>query len=64
MIITEEKYCIASKSFPLRFYRFGNETDTLEYDVLRSKDSCDDELKMIHDPNEFQILKVKISYEI
>lgn len=63
MIITKEKYCIVSKSFPLKFYRCGNEVDTLEDDVLRSKESCEDELKTYDEPEEFHILKVQVTYE-
>ena len=63
MIITEEKYCIASKEFPLRFYRCGNETDVLEYDVLRSKESCEHELNTYDEPDQFHILRVKVTYE-
>ena len=63
MIISKEKYCIASKSFPLKFYRCGNEIDTLEDDVLRSKESCEDELKTYDEPEEFHILKVQVTYE-
>ena len=62
MIISEEKYCIASKEFPLKFYR-GNETDYFEHDLLRTKESCQDELDMYATPKEYQILKVKVTYE-
>lgn len=64
MIISKEKYCIASKEFPLKFYRCGNETDELEYDVLRSKESCENELATYDEPELFQILKVRITYEL
>ena len=63
MIISEEKYCIASKTFPLKFYRCGNETDILEYDVLRSKESCEYELSTYDEPDDFRILMVKVTYE-
>ena len=63
MIISEEKYCIASKSFPLKFYRCGNETDVLEHDVLMNKESCEHELSTYDEPEEFHILKVKVTYE-
>ena len=64
MIIKEEKYCIASKSFPLKFFRCGNETDELDWDVLRSKESCEHELETYDEPCEFQILKVVVTYEL
>ena len=63
MIISEEKYCIASKEFPLKFYRCGNETDYFEHDLLRSKESAEDELNTYDEPEEYQILKVKVTYE-
>lgn len=63
MIISEEKYCIASKEFPLKFYRCGNETDYFENDLLRSKESAEDELNTYDEPEEFQVLKVKVTYE-
>ena len=63
MIVSKEKYCIASKEFPLKFYRCGCETDELEDDVLRSKESCEYELSTYDEPEEYQILKVKVTYE-
>ena len=63
MIISEEKYCIVSKEFPLKFYRCGNETDIFEHDVLMGKESCEYELSTYDEPEEFHILKVKVSYE-
>ena len=63
MIITKEKYCIASKSFPLKFYGCGNEVDTLEDDVLMSKEMCEEELGTYEEPEEFHILKVQVTYE-
>lgn len=63
MIISEEKYCIASKTFPLKFYLYGNETDILDNDVLRSKKCCEDELSTYDEPDNCHILKVKVTYE-
>ena len=63
MIISEEKYCIASKEFPLKFCRCGNETDYFENDLLRSKESAEDELSTYDEPEKFQVLKVKVTYE-
>lgn len=63
MIISEEKYCIASIEFPLKFYRCGNETDYFEQDLLRSFESATDELSTYDEPEKFQILKVKATYE-
>ena len=63
MIILNEKYCIVSKSFPLKFYKHGNEFDTLEESLLMDKKSCEDELKIYDEPEDFCILKVRITYE-
>ena len=63
MIIFEEKYCIISKEFPLRFYRDGNEIDTLEHDMLMSKEDCEYELSTYDEPENFRILKVQVNYE-
>ena len=64
MIISKDMYCITSKSFPLKFYRCGNETDELIHDVLMSKESCEDELQTYDEPEEFQVLNVKVTYEL
>lgn len=65
MIITKEKYCIATKSFPLMFLYGGTELDTLDDDVLTvSKEYCENELRTYDEPENYQILKVTVSYEI
>lgn len=63
MIISEEKYCIVSKEFPLKFYCDGEGTDVLKHNVLMSKENCEYELSTYDDPEEFHILKVKVTYE-
>lgn len=63
MIISEEKYCIASKSFPLKFMQDGEEYDSIDDIVLMTKESCEYELSTYDEPEEFQILKVKVTYE-
>lgn len=64
MKITKEKYCIASKSFPLMFYEEGVEYDDIEDLVLfTSKKACEDELKDYDEPEECQILRVLVTYE-
>ena len=63
MIIYEEKYCIVSKDFPLKFYYYGNETDVFEQDILMSKEDCEYELSTYDDPEKCRILKVYVSYE-
>ena len=64
MKIEKTMHCIASKTFPLKFYRCGNETDELEDDVLRTYESCVDELKTYDESEEFQILAVRVTYEV
>lgn len=49
MIISNEKYCIASNSFPLKFYKHGNGFDALEESLLMDKKSCEDELKTYYE---------------
>lgn len=64
MIVSKEKYCIVSKSFPLKFYTNGEEHDNIEDVYLMSKENCEDELSTYDEPEEFHILKVKVSYEL
>lgn len=63
MIIYEEKYCIASKDFPLKFYHYGNEIDVFEQNMLMSKEDCEYELSTYDNPEGFHILKVQVRYE-
>ena len=63
MILRKEMYCIASRSFPLKFYRNGYEIDELDIDVLRNKEGCEYELETYDEPELYQILKVKVTYE-
>lgn len=63
MIVKEEKYCIVSKTFPLKFYRYGNETDYFENDLLMTKESCEYELSTYDEPERFNMLKVDVTYE-
>lgn len=63
MIISKDKYCIISKSFPLKFYRDGYGIDNLEDDMLMSEEECQDELSTYDEPDGFHILKVQVTYE-
>lgn len=63
MIIKKEKYCIVGKSFPLKFMYDGNEYDTITEIMLMDKDECENELKTYDEPEENQIIKVKVTYE-
>lgn len=65
MIISHNKYCIASKSFPLKFYSYnGVETDELFYLNMMSYEKCETVLKEFDDPEQYQILQVKVTFEI
>ena len=63
MVIYEEKYCIASKDFPLKFCYCGNEIDVFEQNMLMSKEDCERELSTFDEPEKYRILKVYASYE-
>lgn len=65
MKVIEENYCIASKTLPLKFYDHnGNESNFIEPCVLFfDKEECEKELKIYDEPNEYQIIKVKVTYE-
>jgi hypothetical protein len=68
MIIRSEKYLLATKKFPLQFdskTSEGEMTDQIEdayvYDTERD---VDNELGNFDHPEEFQAIKVIITYEI
>lgn len=64
MKISEEKYCIASKNFPLKFYdRDGRELDFFNHYILMSEQDCEYEIDIFDEPEKLQILKVKVTYE-
>ena len=63
MIIEDEKYCIVEKTFPLNFYVDGYGYSRFGSDVLYEKEACEAELATYDEPNNFQIIKVKITYE-
>ena len=64
MIISKEKYCIASKSYPIKFYMDGVEYDDVEDVLLTDKEYYEDELKTYDEPENFQIIKVMGTYEL
>ena len=64
MIISKEKYCIASKDFPLKFYIDGEEYQNIEDAYLMDKEWCEKELAQYDEPEELQIIKVQVTYEI
>lgn len=65
MKIVKERYCIASKSFPLTFQGGeGYECDDIEEAMLFfTKKDCEYELDIFDEPENFQILKVEVTYE-
>lgn len=64
MIISKEKYCIASKSYPIKFYMDGIEYDDVEDVYLTTKERCEKELEIYDVPEEFEIIKVMVTYEL
>lgn len=64
MVLKKEMYCIASKTFPITFYMDGYAKDYLDFDVLATKKECENELQTYDEPDECQILKVKVTFEI
>lgn len=64
MIIENKKYVIATKSFPLEFADgSGNMVSDFSDAHLGSYDESKSELECFDEPEEYQILEVKIIYE-
>lgn len=63
MVFEDEKYCIVSKTFPLNFYVDGCEYREFGAEVLFNKEECEAELATYDEPENCQIIKVKITYE-
>ena len=66
MIIEKTMYCIVSKTFPLKFYNEGYDYNSTLDESLMSKtfEDCQKELATYDEPDECQIVPVKITYEI
>lgn len=66
MRVEKTMHCITSKTFPLKFYNYnGDERDSIDDDnVLMTYEECAAQLKYYDEPEEYQILAVKITYEI
>lgn len=64
MIFSKDKFCIASSTFPLKFYKDGYEADLFDDGVLRSYEDCQKELQTYDDLNGHQILNIKVTYEL
>ena len=64
MIITKEMYTIATKGFPLKFIDWNGEPrSNLSEMVLGTKEECEYNLNTFDEPEEYQILKVEVTYE-
>lgn len=66
MKIEKTMHCIASKTFPLKFYDYnGNECESMDdKNVLMTYAECTTQLKNYDKSEEYQILAVRITYEI
>ena len=66
MKITTEKYAIVTKGFPLTFIDdCGCKCDSIEDDVLfETKEEAEDQLNCFDKPSEYQVIPIKITYEI
>ena len=66
MKIEKTMHCIASKTFPLKFYDYnGNECESIDdKNVLMTYAECTTQLENYAEPEECQILAVRITYEI
>ena len=66
MKIEKTMHCIASKTFPLKFYDYnGNECECLDdRNVLMTYAECEKDLKDYDESEDYQILAVRITYEI
>ena len=65
MFIEKKMYAIVGKQpFPLLFYCEGDSYSTLDEGVLSNTyEDCEKELATYDEPEEFQIIPVKITYE-
>lgn len=65
MTINRNKYVIASKTFPLMFYdKHGNEFDDFEEPMMSERELAESVLNIFDEPNQFQVLEIKVRYEI
>lgn len=66
MKIKFEKFVIATKSFPLEFDDgTGDTVDDMEYAILyETEGNAEIELERFDEPDQFQILPVKVTYEL
>lgn len=64
MIIENKKYVIATKTFPLKFDNGdGNNVSDFNDACLSSYDETKAELECFDEPDKYQILEVKVTYE-
>lgn len=66
MKIEKTMHCIASKTFPLKFYDYNRcECESMDdKNVLMTYAECVAQLENYDEPEECQILAVRITYEI
>ena len=64
MIIGNNKYVIATKSFPLEFDNgYGNMVSDFNGSYLGTYDEMKTQLGYFDEPDKYQILEVKVTYE-
>ena len=63
MRISREKYCIVTKSYPLKFIQNGEGCDDIEEVYLTSKEDCEYVLSTFDEAEKHQIIKVNVTYE-
>ena len=64
MIFKRDRFCIASSTFPLKFYKDGYEAELFDDGVLRNYDDCQKELQTYDNLEPYQILNIKVTYEL
>lgn len=65
MIISQYWWCVANKSFPIKFYQSdGNEVDEINFDCMMDKEECELFIKHCDEHDELRIVPVSVSYEI
>ena len=66
MLINKTMYCIVTKTFPLKFcnagYDYNSELD--ESVMSKTREDCEKELETYDDKDNYQVVPVKITYEI
>ena len=64
MKLTKDMYVLATKKFPLEFVGIDGDCEEEFCDnVLLTKEECEHNLKSFDNPEAFQILMVRVTYE-